>query len=118
MNWLSYLAGFTLVSPVLLYPIFIALFWCWWAISAKLKPATFSYLFWLALGGIIDLWVNLTWGTLLFWQWPHYKRLLLSARMDDLIVNGSGWRKSLAIWVVRTFLQRLDKTGQHTTHGN
>lgn len=69
-------------------------------------------------GVVLDIWVNVTWGTLLFWEIPHYTRLFLSARMDYLILNGEGWRKIRAVRIVGEFLAPYDKTGQHTTHGN
>ena len=68
-------------------------------------------------GALVDIWVNVTWGTTLFAQKPHYTRLFLSARMDDLILNDSSWRCNRAIWIVSVFLAPYDKTGQHTTHG-
>jgi hypothetical protein len=68
------------------------------------------------IGAIVDVYVNL-WASLLFLQFPHYKRLFLSARMDDLIKNGTGWRKSLALWIVGTLLEPYDKSHQHTTYG-
>jgi hypothetical protein len=68
------------------------------------------------LGAIVDVYVNL-WASILFLQFPHYKCLFLSARMDDLIRNGTGWRKSLALWIVGTLLEPFDKSGQHTTYG-
>lgn len=66
----------------------------------------------------VDITINIVLGTVVFLQLPHYKRLTLSARMDDLIRNGSGWRKRFAIWFVGTLLQPFDQTGQHTTYGN
>ncbi len=73
-------------------------------------------LVWL-IGALVDVWVNVTWGTILFLQLPNVKRLFLSARMDDLIVHGSGWRQWLALQIVGRLLEPYDKTGQHTTYG-
>lgn len=65
----------------------------------------------------VDVLFNLVFGTIGFLQLPHYKRLTLSARMDDLIKNGSGWRKRNAIWFVAHLLEPFDTSGQHTTYG-
>lgn len=71
----------------------------------------------LAVALFVDVAFNLVFGTIGFLQLPHYKRLTLSARMDDLIRNGSGWRKRNALWFVKHLLQPFDTTGQHTTYG-
>ena len=66
---------------------------------------------------VVDVVFNLVFGTIGFLQLPHYRRLTLSARMDDLILNGSGWRKRLAVWFVANLLEPFDTTGGHSTHG-
>lgn len=71
----------------------------------------------LAIALTVDVFFNVVFGTIGFLQLPHYKRLTLSARMDDLILNGAGWRKRNAIWFVKTLLEPFDTSGQHTTHG-
>ena len=118
MTNLQYLGLFTLVSPLLLWVFFYLLFnrmptytsassgpWYWWATAVP--------------GALIDLYVNFTWGTVLFVQPPDINRGFLSARMDDLIVNGSGWRQRLAIQIVGRLLEPYDLSvpKQHTTHG-
>lgn len=108
---------FTLISPVLLWPLFYYLFNIAADTTDRKAPPSPIYLVALVVGYIIDFWVNLTWGTVLFVEWPYYTRLTLSARMDNLIVNGSGWRQRLAIQIVGRLLEPFDKTGQHTTHG-
>jgi hypothetical protein len=67
----------------------------------------------------VDVYVDIFWGTLLFLQWPSVQRLMLSTRMDDLILNGSGWRQWLAIQIVGRFLEPFDNTKpkQHKTYG-
>lgn len=72
----------------------------------------------LAVALVIDIAFNFIFGTIGFLQWPSRKHLTLSARMDDLILNGSGWRKRNAIWFVRVLLEPFDTSGMHTTHGN
>lgn len=108
----------TLASLALIWPCFWLLFSPWAAVTAKEAPYHPLYCIVGVVGVFVDVWVNIFIGTPLFWQWPHYKRLLLSARMDDLILYGSGWRKRLAILIVGVLLEPFDKTGQHTTHGN
>ena len=114
---LTFIALFTLASPGILWQLFYYLFNTRADMTMRQVPPTKVYLFWLVVGYSIDYWVNLTWGTVLFWEWPNINRLTLSARMDNLIVNGSGWRKIRAVFIVGKFLQPFDKTGQHTTHG-
>lgn len=71
------------------------------------------------VGALLDIFVNLTWGTLLFLQLPNVNRGFLSARMDDLIRNGTGWRKKLAVQLVGIFLEPYDlsEPKQHKTYG-
>lgn len=71
----------------------------------------------LAVALIVDVFFNVVFGTIGFLQWPHYKRLTLSARMDDLILNGTGWRQRNAIWFVKNLLEPFDTSGMHTTYG-
>jgi hypothetical protein len=117
MTNLEAAALFTLISPVLLWPLFYYLFNIAADTTDRKVPPSPIYLVALVVGYIIDFWVNLTWGTALFFEWPNINRLTLSTRMDNLIVNGSGWRKIRAVFIVGKFLQPYDKTGQHTTHG-
>lgn len=118
MSWLTWenVGWFTLLSPVALWPFFLALFNIWPEFTMQKSGPVF---WWIALifGGLIDLYVNLIWGTVLFLQWPDYRRLLLSARMDDLILNGAGWRQRLAVLIVGHLLEPFDRTGQHSTYG-
>jgi len=72
----------------------------------------------LAAGLVVDVLFNIVFGTIMFLQMPALSRLTLSARMDDLILTGSGWRKKFAIWFVKYLLQPFDTSGMHTTHGN
>ena len=60
---------------------------------------TIYYLSWplLAIALIVDVAFNVIVGSVIFLQPPDFKRLTLSARMDDLIRNGSGRRKRNAI---------------------
>ena len=106
---------FTFFSPAILWCFFYMLFnvWAEQTLSKKYTPPYIAVGF---VGILVDVYVNL-WASALFMQLPNSSRLLLSARLDDLIVNGTGWRKFLATWIVGTFLEPFDKTGQHTTYG-
>lgn len=115
MTNLQALALFTLVSPAILWVFFYLLFNVW-ADQTKAKSYSFIYMIVGSVGIMIDVYVNL-WASVLFLQMPEIDRMLLSARLDDLIVKGSGWRHRLALFIVGTFLEPFDKTGQHTTHG-
>jgi hypothetical protein len=42
---------------------------------------------------------------------------MLSTRMDDLIRNGTGWRRWLAIQIVGRLLEPYDLTKEHSTYG-
>jgi hypothetical protein len=68
----------------------------------------------LVAGYILDIVVNVTIGTLLFLDFPHYKRLTLSARMSYLYEPGStAWRSKLSEWFARNLLNNYDPSGQH-----
>lgn len=66
------------------------------------------------IGYVIDIVVNVTIGTILFMEFPHYARLTLSARMSYLYVEGStDWRSKLADWFARNLLNSYDPSGKH-----
>jgi hypothetical protein len=110
MTNLQYLGLFTLVSPVLLWAFFFLLF-----NTLAGKMPWWSYPLWI-VGAAVDIYVNV-WASFLFLQAPDINRMFLSARLDNLIKNGTGWRRSLALWIVGVFLEPYDKTGQHSTYG-
>ena len=118
MTILQALALFTLASPLLLWAFFYLIFHIW-ADQTNSKQYSLPYYVLGVIGMAIDCYVDLLWGTLIFLQWPDVNRLMLSARMDDLIVNGSGWRQRLAIQIVGDLLEPYDLSipKQHTTHG-
>jgi len=65
-------------------------------------------------GYILDILVNIFIGSILFLEFPNYKRLTLSARMDYLYVPGSiSWRSRLADWLARNLLNTYDPSGEH-----
>jgi len=120
MNWIDvilWILGVIAASPFLLWPIYYLLFHTWAEATQGRARRGFWYYFWGVIGYVLDIIVNVTWGTVLFAQRPSLQRLLLSPRMDDLIRNGSGWRRVRAIFIVGEFLEPYDLTGQHTTYG-
>lgn len=103
---------FTLLAPFIMWPIFYFLYY-------HLSGDTTRYQFWWVIGVVLDLYINLTWGTVLFLQLPNINRGFLSARMDDLIRLGSGWRQALAVQIVGRLLEPYDRSEpkQHKTYG-
>jgi hypothetical protein len=85
----------------------------------RLKGDTTQYRIWWVAGVVVDVYVDIFWGTLIFLQLPNLNRLFFSARMDDLIKNGSGYRQWLAIQIVGRLLEPFDNTipKQHKTYG-
>ena len=107
---------FHFLSPILLWPFFYLLFNVW---SQQTISKNFSVPYYVfgVIGVLLDFYVDIFWGTFLFLQWPNINRLTLSARMDDLILNDTGWKGDFATLIVGKLLEPFDKTGQHTTHG-
>lgn len=67
----------------------------------------------LAIGWPLDVIFNITWGSLLFLEFPNYKRLSLSARMAYLAENDTGWRGKLSLWFLVNTLDNIDPSGKH-----
>jgi len=110
---------YLIIPPVALWLGFYVFFHIW-ADQTKQNTLTAFNPVQLAIGFcfvLIDGFVDIFYGTLLFVQWPSFQRLMLSTRMDDLIRNGTGWRRWLAIQIVGRLLEPYDLTGQHTTYG-
>jgi len=112
------------VPLIILWPLFYYLFHVKADMTKGLKPKTTIYFILGVLGVLADFLVNLFWGTFLFCQLPNVNRLMISARMDEIIKNtkpNSGllnaWRFWLALRIVGILLEPYDKTGQHTTYG-
>lgn len=65
-------------------------------------------------GVILDALVNITIGSIIFLEFPHYKRLLLTARLSYHYEPGSdNWRSKLAEWFARNLLNTYDPSGKH-----
>jgi len=120
-----YLAIFTLLAPLILWYGFLGvmnLLRVQQLNKLEQLPYRLGLPFVIA-SVVLDIYVNCTWG-FIFLQLPHPKRLMLSARMDDIILNEPGcfkwlvrYRFNLALWIVGTLLEPFDTSGQHTTHG-
>ncbi len=67
----------------------------------------------LVLGYAVDLSVNWTLATLLFWQWPQRPLELVTDRLTRYISTSSGWRTAPALWVCQTLLDYFDPHDRH-----
>ena len=77
------------------------------------KPALILGYPLVAVGAVLDVLLNVTVGTVLFLELPHYKRLFLTARMQRLIREDMGWRGDLAAWICGRLLDAFDPSGAH-----
>lgn len=57
---------------------------------------------------ICDILWNITFGSILFLQLPHKKRLTLTARMKHLLVTDDGWRFKVAFFICRYLVEPWD----------
>lgn len=110
---------FHLASPVLMWVMFYVLY-------NRLAGDTTRWQILWVVGVVLDIYVNVLWGTFLCLQLPNINRLFLSARLDNEIVRGStGWawvvtyRRWLALQLVGRLLEPFDKSNpkQHNTYG-
>ena len=83
--------------------------------AGRMTPLAKVFGYGLAVPGfLLDIAVNVTVGTVLFLELPHYKRLTLSARMSYHYQPGStAWRSRLAHWFAANLLDPYDPSGQH-----
>lgn len=58
---------------------------------------------------IFDVIFNVTYGSIAFLQWPHYKRLTLTARLKYILTEPvHGWRWALALFVCTKMIEPWD----------
>jgi len=59
----------------------------------------------------IDIPVNIVYGSIIFLQLPHYKRLTLSARLSHVLIveEADSWRWKLAYWICTTLIEPWDQ---------
>ncbi len=65
----------------------------------------------LFIGLILDVLVNWLPMTVILLELPH--ECLTTARLSRHIKDGSGWRKTLALWFCRNLLSTFDSTKRH-----
>ncbi len=65
----------------------------------------------LAIGAMVDLIMNFTLFTLIFFDWP--KEYLVTKRLERYIKSYVGWRFKLAKWICSNLLNPFDKNGDH-----
>jgi len=59
---------------------------------------------------IYDILFNITYGTIIFMEWPHYERLTLTARMKHIILTQRDtWRFKIAKAICRYLVEPWDK---------
>jgi hypothetical protein len=64
-----------------------------------------------AVAFLLDVLINVTLGSLLLCERP--REFTLSVRLTRHIVEGSGWRRRVAVWIMRYLLEPFDTTGAH-----
>lgn len=83
-------------------------------LAGTLGPVAFGFAVPLLFAGyVLDVAVNLTLATLVFWDTP--KEWTLSERLTRLIREGTDRRQRMARAVLRTFCEPFDTTGQHNS---
>ena len=65
----------------------------------------------LFVGYLLDFVVNMTFAVLLFLELP--RETTVSARIERLVMTGTGWRQRVAMWVRSTLLATFDLSGRH-----
>lgn len=59
-------------------------------------------------GYLYDIYFNIVFGTIMFMELPHYKRLTMTARMRRILVVNDGWRFKLALFICRKLVEPWD----------
>jgi len=63
------------------------------------------------IGYLLDVFVQITIATVLFWELP--KEGLLTGRLTRHIKRGKGWRRDLSKWICFHLLDPFDPHGTH-----
>lgn len=66
---------------------------------------------WIVIGLALDFAANCSLAIVLFVDLPH--ELLVTRRLRRYILQGSGWRRDVAVWVCENLLDPFDPTGDH-----
>lgn len=59
---------------------------------------------------ILDIALNYTLLSLITWDWPREQTF---SRKLERLIKGTGWRRSVALWVADVLLDPFDPTGPH-----
>lgn len=110
---LSAVAGAMLLATWLLWVFFLAVMHLQEARDAGRLTTWntrtgYSVLF---VGYLLDFTVNMTFAVLLFLELPH--ETTVSARIQRLVLYGTGWRQKVAIWIRSALLATFDPSGRH-----
>lgn len=54
---------------------------------------------------VIDSLLNIVYGSIIFLQFPHYKRLTLTARLIYILSEKNGWRYKLASFICKRMIE-------------
>lgn len=65
----------------------------------------------LVIGWLLDMAMNMTLFSLIFWEVP--KQWLVTQRLKLHIKNNDGWRSKLANWICANLLNAFDANGHH-----
>lgn len=87
------------------------------AVPPLLTPEQEKLGYWLLFEGLaLDYIFHVTWGSLIFLEWPAHKEYTLSARLWRLSNMPEGpddWRRRLALKIRTKLLDTADKRGYH-----
>lgn len=67
---------------------------------------------WVVIGYGLDVIVNLTIASLVFWE-PPWELLVTSRLKRHIDAAAGGWRHRLAVWICDRLLDPFDPTGHH-----
>ncbi len=67
---------------------------------------------WVAIGYVLDMLVNITVASLLFWE-PPWELLVTSRLQRHARATSGGWRHRRALWICDSLLDPFDPTGNH-----
>ena len=101
------------LSPWLLWAMYVMVMGIYRAHLDKRLTTTTKILAlpWVVVGYVLDVLVNVTVASLVFWEPPW--ELLLTSRLQRHIDANHGWRHRRAQWICDRLLDPFDPTGNH-----
>lgn len=116
METMVYLSGLFLPATFLLWILFVNVMRLAKAVDTMPAPQkALAYIFGY-FGFLYDVLYNVTIGSIMFWQLPHYKRLTLSARLQYILSTDylpeffrPTWRYDLAHFFCAHLIEPWDK---------